>query len=187
MNAKLRALTVAIGTLIVGGVAWTVYRPAPGVTRAELIDAGIADGVSRERICRVVRQKVNGRFEHRWARMPGRAFGATKEAVIVREAVDGWFIPDTDAFGPGLDCIEAPSNTLTAQQDEADEPYPCACSSGAACEWFNGHTLQWAPAPRGDTFSEGQWRGAGCVRRPCVVFAHGSQGPDEAWPAGCPQ
>lgn len=41
MTAKLRALLAVVGTLIIGGTGYLVVRPLPGVTRADLVDAGV--------------------------------------------------------------------------------------------------------------------------------------------------
>jgi hypothetical protein len=71
-------------------------------------------------------------------------------------------------------------------------PWPCACSSGSACQVpglpFDLATMQPIPnpppqdAPLGQTLQPG-WVGAGCVRKACVELAGGA---DLTWPTGCP-
>ena len=53
MTSKLRALLVLVGTVTVGGVTALVAIPDAGVTRADIIDAGIADCPRRHLRCDV--------------------------------------------------------------------------------------------------------------------------------------
>jgi hypothetical protein len=61
--------------------------------------------------------------------------------------------------------------------------FPCACSSGANCDELLADG-GWGPARIGMTHLEGQWRGAGCIRRACATYSTGSE---RGWPAACPK
>lgn len=56
--------------------------------------------------------------------------------------------------------------------------WPCACAPRGAkdCEWLIDNDGKWGPAPSGVTLQTEQWRGDGCVRKPCVEIANGNPG-----------
>lgn len=189
MNPRLRELVRPVGYVLgaTGLILAAVFVPKLTATRGEAIDAGIAEGTAVEVVCDLYRPRDGGRFEHGRERMRARWFGATDELVIVeRPDGRGWRIRENDNGGLRCRRLQQAEESLGPGVDFQEEPFPCACSSGVGCEWLNGHTLQWEPAPAGASFPEGQWRGAGCVRRPCTVFADGLP-VDEAWPEACPQ
>lgn len=55
--------------------------------------------------------------------------------------------------------------------------WACACRirDGGPCQVYRspapGELEQWFPAPYGETLPAGQWRGAGCLRKPCTIAA----------------
>lgn len=183
MNAKLRALVASVGVILAGVGGVTLYQALPGVTRADAIDAGIAEGTRVERLCAIVCERDGGRTYHR-KRLAARYFPGADggEAVLLGRIPDHCRIMETEQ---GLACRAGGALKLGAQVDDADEPEDCACSSGAACEMV-GSDGGWVPAYLGNTLPEGRWRGAGCVRRSCVVLSHGASGQDEGWPEACP-
>jgi len=48
---RLRSLLLVVGVASVGGVSYFVAVPAPGTTRADLLDAGLADCPRRHLVC----------------------------------------------------------------------------------------------------------------------------------------
>lgn len=64
-----------------------------------------------------------------------------------------------------------PTLSLWCAGDDQD-PSPCACSPGAACNFLPPDGGAAIAAPKtGNTLAEGRWSGAGCVRKPCVEMA----------------
>jgi hypothetical protein len=72
--------------------------------------------------------------------------------------------------------------------------WPCACRVPGAgpCQVYGspapGEPESWHSAPVGTTLQP-PWRGAGCLRKPCVLAAEmiSTLGEDPAWPEACPR
>lgn len=179
MNSKLRSLVVAVAVLTVGGVVTVLNVPNSGVTRADLIDAGIGtDCVKRARTC--LRYSADG------TDCPdGGPYCEFQVAVMVcPEADGGRSVITTRAnlrgiVDDGVWCgATGTGATALAADSTAPSPFSCACSSGSNCT----QTSDGGAALTGVTLPAGTFSGAGCVAKPCVELFGVS-----SWPAGCPQ
>lgn len=169
---KLKLLLCLLG-VTVGGVS--IFMPAPGVTKAQLVDAGIGECPPVDAIC-PQRLDDGGYVRTRVKARDCRAIGL---GFVLPPAKNGeWFRVDR--------CRRADTDTLPNEDSQATEQHECACRMAAgACSvrLSDGGT---GPAPFGVTFGPGyafeQFGGAGCQRKSCGVYAGESD-----WPASCPE
>ncbi len=181
MNPKLKALLAAIGIVVIGGVASTLFIPRLDTTAYDLADAGIGDCLLRERSC----------LNYGASCPDGGGYCQTKMAVFV--------CPEPDA-GPDIivprkflrlaeldDTVWCGPVTTTSLQAGADTPdvFRCACRMDAGLCVIDNPDGGATPigAPRGRTLKPGEWgvAGPGCLRKPCVELAGHS-----SWPPECP-
>lgn len=175
---KLARLVALLGTVVLGGISYTLYVPKPDATRADFVDAGIANAVKHRIKCEV-RNVCTGQYRT----VELRAFRDGQDVLVELPRVEGrdcWQLTGT----PREACrvVEASSCTdaticgdgTPAMREVSGE---CACSSGADC-YVGGEA-----APTGQTLQAGTWSGAGCVPKVCRVL-NGDQGQD--WPGECP-
>ena len=180
MTPKAWSLLVAVG--VVAGVVVAV--PKPGVTKADLIDAGIAaDCTKKERTCLIYSPDGTDCPDagHYCAKTVGFMLcpvdGGIPRTAITKRAVEDR-IPDDGAW-----CGQARATTLNAD-DVVDAPFDCACAASSACKLVDG-----GAAPLGVTLQPGAFTAsAACVSKPCVglFVTDGGATVDETWPTGCP-
>jgi hypothetical protein len=178
MTPQIKALLVTVA-ILGGGVA--IWTAAPGVTQADLQNAGIGACVTRERDC-TVRDEPGGASICPDAGRYCRKTIALKvcneldggKAVIMRPAHVRLIADDGAWCGPARASVLSEG---TAQ----DIPFECACPISSACKLIDGGT-----APQGNTLSAGTFTpSAACLPKSCLTMFTGSG--DESWPAGCPQ
>lgn len=172
MNPRLAQVLVAVGVLGAGAVVWTVRD---GVTREELIDAGLADCQRADVTC-PIRRILDGGTQYRTVTVGARWCGP--DAGLVLPSLPG----NAEYFRPDLCRRALPTIAEGTELDVQDE---CACSSGAGCTVPNpdGGALP-IPAPPRETLGPGYrfatFAGAGCIRKPCGEIIGQS-----SWPAAC--
>lgn len=175
MNSKLKALVAFLGVVAVGSgaVLTSVYVQGPGVSMAELRDAGLDDEFNRrDRICQFYGDACPDGGYCRitiptWRKnLPdgGREMIYRRKHRQLMEADEAvWCKPDT---APTL-------------EDDEDEPaaFDCACRGGNQCKRPDG-----GPTIRGITYQPGEFvPHAECIPKPCVELFGVS-----SWPAECP-
>lgn len=186
--SKLRSLLAVVGTLVLGGTSYLLVSPKEGVTRADLVDAGIAQVCEPALIeCRV-RSLCSG---------PRYRLVRTKAAVCDRQGADPVLVmrwpkqsgrPCFETVGDPSDAcrlITAPgtcndaalcAEAASGEQPVADRVDVCACRRATGvCEVQDGDG-GWRPAPLGNTLAAGTFRGAGCAPKYCGPEAQGEQG-----------
>jgi hypothetical protein len=195
---RLRSILVVVGTVILGGVSYLAVTPRADITRADLLDAGLAQlcepalmecrvrstcnagavryGVVRTKVGVCDRGAGNDVLVFRWPRRNGsecvETVGTPSEACRLVEAIGT--------------CTDA---TLCAEADAGTQPITeqtpaCACRMAAGtCTWTPpGSTAR--TAPFGNTMEAGTWSGAGCFRKYCGPVR---QGDADDWPSECPR
>jgi len=185
MPPRFLAIVSVVGVLATG---LTLYQLAPGATRADAIDAGVAAGTPVSLRCRV-RLSEQGLAEAVDAGFGNRLVG--KYGLLV---VPGRQFFRFDGHEPGI-AIDVPDR-LELYGDEPCEvledagtvarltvvPHRCACrKASGACRVPNPDGGVALPAPFGTTLRPG-WSGAGCERKPCIELAG-----ESSWPAACPE
>lgn len=180
---KLKALLAAVGLATIGGVAFLVVVPKEGVTRADLLDAGITEHCdpvvvtcAGRDLCRNVR--ADGGLSPRYRTIRALAYrcdrpGEQEPALILRTT-------QPECFEPlGGDTCEVVGATVddggTGVQAEPDR---CACRQrGQMCRYPNPDGGLGIPMNLDQTYPPpfSQHVGAGCVRKACVEAA-GEQG-----------
>jgi hypothetical protein len=204
VTARLRNLLTVVGVVVIGGAtAYLVVTPKPGINRAELLDAGIADHCrpahieAQVRINDVCRDLPDGGMRRRFATVETKGYlcdrDAGPDAIVIR-----W------PRQQGEDCFELLSETAVRIIGDAG-----ACVDSAVCDDTSGPPTPRAgldrcacrrpdagpcrtPNPDGGTaINEGAgytifppFVGAGCFRKPCHEL-DGYQG--ESWPSECPR
>jgi hypothetical protein len=189
MTPRLRALLVATGVLIVGGTAYITARPGPGVTRADLLDAGIAEDCDKVLIaCQVrnhCRHLPDGGTARRYGTVRGAGYLCQRAGADV--LISRW--PKGDA---GEDCYEMAGDSacrilqapgtcddaeVCADTGEAQTPVAvaldqCFCrnADAGACRRVLPDGGLGANLPRNVTYA-GDVAGAGCVRKVCSEAA----------------
>lgn len=184
--SKLRSLLIAVGTIAVAGVSVVLFVPEPGVTRAELLDAGLDECTPVLLRC-APQLTEEGQAELADSGMANlgaypaldlRGWVCDGGVVLpplpprlVRHlrffADDGCEVVD-GGCGDGQVCSGARLFRVAQHR--------CACSTGADC-FVGGQD-----AGTGYTLPAGSWAGAGCRRKVCVEVSGVS-----SWPSECPE
>ncbi len=191
---RLRALLLPAGLVFVGGVAYLFARPEPGVTVADLLDAGIDEHCERVQFTAEVRDRCqntlpDGGLSPRYRSVRDVAYVCQNDAgppVLIprwftRPALRNCYAvvseDSVQILGPTFD---------DGGQAVLPEPGRCACRArGQVCRWtgmdgglqlmgFN-NTYEAAQAP---------FVGPGCVRRNCVEWDEGD-GTGHSMPREC--
>lgn len=174
MNPKLKALLGVAGAATLGGVPYLILKPEPGVTRADLVDAGITSECAR----------VVAECEGRWT-----CEGAPRRLLTLE--VPGYRCQLEDGGSTGLlpaltrrqrQCFEVRDHNdcivLGAAPEEDDEALIlplndrcwCRAVDGGLCRWRNpldGGVLQM----RHGVAYPGPTLGVACRRAACGEFA----------------
>jgi hypothetical protein len=200
MLRKLLPLLALTGGLTVGGVTYTVLTPRPGVTRAQLLDAGVADICSpvlvtcQVRVAQACRALPDGGQRPLYGTVSTQAMLCPQNSLLLRWPKAGGancfeltgpsdtaceVVPNGCADNPAL-CAEDPTGEQAVRVD-VDR---CACRNPAAglCRYPNPDGGTALNVPLGVTWPA-PFAGAGCVRKVCQELA-GDQG--SSWPAECP-
>ena len=162
MNAKLKALITGGMLLTVGGVAIVAYVPKEGVTRAELVDAGILDDCVKRRIaCTAF---IDGGYVEKEFTLADCGPGdGGRETIWPRKALE----LKTFLVGGELNCRRL---GVVADIDLNEEPPTrtgsCACWQPDAgdCRQADGGTQT---RDGHNEFGVGDWVGPGCRPKPC--------------------
>lgn len=176
MNSKLKALLVAVGTLVVGGVAYTVNLPKPDADRADLVDAGIlaCDPVVVRVRARVPPPALRARLADAGLDVPDLTLpdGGTKPRrytqVTMRARLCGTDLvlpiqDDLDVFGQVELLTDAGLGPARPQVDEQ-----CACRRrGGVCRQRSDGGV----VPLDTELQPGTFVGAGCVPKSCGEVA----------------
>lgn len=176
---------VLIGGALVGGYA--VFSPASTQTHVvvEWPDGGPPEGVLCTWFTGLLQQADGGASKYGYAHACGTLVDGGRDAPLPANLL-AFTAPDvTEAYdgGPRLEVWSA---------DDANAPFPCACSTGSSCQVLtpatDGGTDGFGvgpgvlvPAPLGVTLQPG-WVGAGCKRKSCVELAGTSSWPTESCP-----
>lgn len=167
MNSKLKALLVAVGLAVSGGVAYQVFTVPPAVTPGQLADAGIAE-------CSDIVVRASVRTGQTDAGAAGR--------------YQSWLVPAK--LCPGSDLIltglpagfevfrtELVTDAGTVQLGLRPDPGQCACrrQTAGTCRLKLPDGGLVIP-PLDTELQPGQWQG-NCQRKSCGVIA-GDQGLD---------
>lgn len=191
-RGHLLSLLVAVGVATIGGVTYSLFRPAPGVSLAELRDAGIDER------CEQVLVECHGRVAPSCRDLPDG--GRRPRYATIRT---GAYVCERDGGNPALiyrfpRCFEPISEdyceVLSACDDaqacgeDEDGPKwrpaqaPCACRiPGQMCRSPNPDGGLGIPMQLGVTYRP-PWTGPGCQPKACVEVA-GEQG--QSWPDEC--
>lgn len=170
MTPALLALLVHLGK--VGAV--TVYRLRPGVPRSAAVDAGILIGGVRTTVAVEGRRDLGGgAYQYGSGHVDG--VWRSGDSVLIIDPPD-----NVDVFRPDRARRDDAAGTVASKTLRA-RPDDCACSSGSNCFEILPDGSQ-VPARLGITLVEGQWVGAGCVRKTGGVLAGESD-----WPSSCPE
>lgn len=174
---KLRSLLAVVGMMSIGGVLYLLTQVKPGVTRADLLDAGIAQECDPVQVSCQVRQTC----------FPNQARYGTVQKLAFQCDRDGG-VPVLIALWPkgdsGADCFEpvGPPDTACVVQgasfdDGGDLTRTTADQDRCACRPTDGGVCRFQ-SPDGSTplmhFREtyrAPFAGAGCVRKSCEEFA----------------
>lgn len=184
MNQKLKALLVASGMAVIGGVTFLVASPKPGVVRAELLDAGIDESCDPVEVSCQGRDLcqstlADGGLSRRYRTVKTQAWrcdrpGELDPLLIIRWPKQG----GRDCFEPigsddacrvtGASFDDGGSPALAVDQDR------CTCRArGQQCRRFNpdgGAGILIDFARTYDSMSA-PFVGAGCTRTPCEAAA----------------
>ncbi len=172
MPTNLRNLLAALGVIVVGGVTVSLYTPNEGVTAQQLID-----GASGACVRKDVKLTLHG------AEFCDGGGYCLKRVDVARcpEGDGGFSVILRSKFRgviPVPEFISAPTASTLPADGEADDVFPCACSTGSNCL----QTSDGGPARVGSTLNAGTWSGAGCLPTACTeVSGYPSFNP------GCPQ
>lgn len=192
---RLLALLTGVGAFVIGGVTYRVFRPAPGVSAAELLDAGIEDYCVRAlvecdgRVAEECRDLPDGGRRRRYATVRMGAYSCERDGGAATALV----------FRPPR-CFEFVSEDLcrVLEPDSCSDPQacgddgqgprwravqaPCACRiPGQMCRFPNPDGGLGLPMELGATYRP-PWTGPGCQPKACVELA-GEQG--QSWPDEC--
>jgi hypothetical protein len=185
VNARLRQLLVAVGSVVVAGAAVTVWKVNDGVTTAQLVDAGIGVDCNPVNVaCPAVYCDGGACSKPRFVARRG-AWCGKDGGLVLPDLPPGaeWFRVDL------CKQVTVDAGGTLAQGAEEDSAFDCACSSGAQCKVPNPDGGVNINAPLGETLGPGyrfqQFGGAGCVPKSCGALANG--GVDDSWPNACPQ
>lgn len=177
MNPKLRALLAFVSIAVIGGTSYLIARPTAGVSRADLLDAGITTDCEAVTIQARVRDLcqntlADGGLSRRYRTIRDVAFRCPNDAgdpVLIprwtaRPALRACFEP------VGLEAIQILGSDFDdggiAPEPATDE---CTCRErGKVCRLSSdGGLLNFA-----QTYVPlaGPFVGAGCTPTPCVVL-----------------
>lgn len=194
MNAKLLAMLLSIGSVVVGGQTYTINLVAPGYVKADLIDAGVLPCTQRDvavdvRLTDALADPlpdagVSGRRHRRvlvdaCVRADNNVILTDKRLYLNRE-------PDPRIVV--LPFSARPSGSSTVNEDAAlsQQTHLCACrkATGTCQARFKGGALQTAPLRTvlGPDYLWSGFTGAGCEPMACQELAG-----DSAWPDVCPR
>ncbi len=191
-----RALASFLAVVAVYG-AFTLSRVEPGVTVAELVDAGFAQCPAVDLACDVrASDEMLAQLEERGAdagRLYRRIAFDARDCRGIEDA--GFVITDRrfyrDGGPPAFDVIGDRCRIVAGVADAGDKPrelpLECGCRmASGVCRYqlTDGGT---APAPFRRTLGPGYppftiFSGAGCARKACEEFAG-----DSSWPEVCPR
>lgn len=173
MNSKLRSMIAYAGLIILSGTSFVVYRALPGVTQADLVDAGIGSCLQGEALCQV--RYLDGGYDR--LRVRGDACEEPDGSYAVIPGPDVMTDVELVRTHDGAPCERATGpNKLKAQDKRLKEPDKCACApiDGGIC------TLTDGGHPGNNTLYPGQFTGSGCVPKSCGEMAGQS-----SWPEAC--
>ena len=199
---KLLAILSVLGVVTLGPTTYVLLTPKPGVTVADMVDAGFLDycrpavfscGV---RVAEACRQKADGGLWPAYGRVQTQAGVCDRGDAGNPALVFRW------PKGGGGDCFElaGPPDSVCSVDDDCDggcswDPSGaqsvtplqdlCACRTSGAGNCFvplaDGGQQN---IPRGITVFP-PFSGAGCIRKPCYALAEPADAGDRTWPAGC--
>lgn len=168
LSQKLAGLLVVLGSVTIAGVAVRAYVVAPGVTRADLVDAGVTqDFTPRKLSCWVVGDACpdGGACQLSTVAAVAKTLptdGGLREVIFPRSALR--FRAALDQFDERSNCRV--TNLTWAQvsdflADPADEEPSgrCQATAGPLCLLLDGGSLLWT-VPAEETQG-----GAGCIPR----------------------
>jgi hypothetical protein len=178
MSAKLKSMLILLGVVGVAGGAVQVWRLRPDVTRQQVADEGIMTGGVRTTVAVEGRRLLSdGGYQYGSGHVDGVWRATDRDLILDPPNNVEVFRPDRPRRDDGAGRVTA--GTITTRADD------CACrGSSGSCLYTDGGT-----PPFGVTLHEGEWTGAGCVRKVCggVLTVENGVPVDPTWPAGCPQ
>jgi hypothetical protein len=177
MTQKLKSMLILIGIVSLAGGAVQVWRLRPDVTRQQVADEGIMTGGVRTTVAVEGRRLLSdGGYQYGSGHVDGVWRATDRDLIIDPPNNVEVFRPDRprrdDAAG------QVTAGTMSTRADD------CACrGSSGTCTYTDGGV-----PPFGVTIPEGQFVGAGCVRKVCgsVLTVVNGVPVDPTWPSGCP-
>jgi hypothetical protein len=186
MTPKLRALLVAIGVVSVGGSVYVINRPGPGVSLADLNDAGMSRCPNRALTCRfrIKRAMRNRLLDAGMSVRPNQKYvtlsartdvcGAEDggDPELITRAMRGMFNgtddDETVEMMPEAECrlrTFAQYGSTLGPRDLVVEAPPCKRRKATGvCTWADGGV-----APRDNVYPAAWLTGAGCEAVECSI------------------
>ena len=160
----MRKLFLGIGSVIIGGLAFTLAALGPDATPPLLADAGCVATVVE---CSV-RDSAGPR---RYKRTRFRAQRCGETLVLPS-------LSRLRVVGDSCEFVEA-----EVKGETEDAPDLCACRAASGSCAVQDEDGGWRPAPYGATLAAGAWQGAGCRPKFCGPVFQG----ETFWPTECPE
>jgi hypothetical protein len=177
MTPKLKSMLILLGTVALVGGPVAVWRLRPDVTRQQVADEGIMTGGVRTTVAVEGRRLLSdGGYQYGSGNVDGVWRATDRDLIIDPPNSVEVFRPDRPRRNDAAGNVTA--GTMVDRLDD------CACRPAVGvCTYTDGGV-----PPFGVTIPEGEWTGAGCVRKVCggVLTVENGVVVDPTWPAGCP-